>query len=178
VAHSTYPDSPLGPDAFREYESLLLQDFEELVRKSEIEKKNSSRPSNFGRSEDSILNENLASKDEGWAKFSLSEEEIPRTPRTPRENLDEPNSLVTKGDSLLRFDISVNHFPMILCPLSPRVFVLPSEGTIAEACLSSEHEDSLGPGLPSISTGVPSDGEDTPPGAILTAHLLYHLAAK
>ncbi|KAI3950940.1 hypothetical protein MKW92_009940 [Papaver armeniacum] len=178
VAHSTYPDSPLGPDAFREYESLLLQDYEELVRKCEIEKKSSSRPSVFGRSEASILSENLASEDEGWSKFSPSEEEIPRTPRTPRENLDEPNSLVTKRDGLLRVDISVNHFPMILCPLSPRVFVLPSEGTIAEACLSSEHEDSLGPGLPSISTGVPSDGEDTPPGAILTAHLLYHLAAK
>lgn len=35
VAHSAYVDSPLGPDAFHEYESLLLQDYEELVRKHE-----------------------------------------------------------------------------------------------------------------------------------------------
>lgn len=29
-----------------------------------------------------------------------------------------------------------------------------------------------------MSTGVPLDGDDIPPGAILTAHFIYHLAAK
>ncbi|OVA13996.1 Sec1-like protein [Macleaya cordata] len=178
IAHSAYADSPLGPDAFHEYESLLLQDYEEFVKKCEIKDKISSRPTDFGQSEESNFNESLASEDEGWSKFSLSEEEIPHPEASPRENIDEANLMCFKGDGLLRLDVSVHHFPMILCPLSARVFVLPSEGTVAEACLSYEHEDSLGPGLPSISTGLPSEGEDTPPGAILTAHLLYHLAAK
>ncbi|KAG4128129.1 hypothetical protein ERO13_D09G003000v2 [Gossypium hirsutum] len=74
--------------------------------------------------------------------------------------------------------VSVHHFPMILSPISPRVFVLPSEGSIAEACLSSEHEDSISAGLPSLSTGLPSDVDEVPPAATLTAHFLYHLAAK
>ncbi|OVA12407.1 Sec1-like protein [Macleaya cordata] len=174
IAHSAYADSPLGPDAFREYESLLLQDYEELVRKCEIKDKSSSQPSDFGQSAENNLSESLASEDEDWSKFSSSEEEIPHPEASPREDLDEANLMSCN----LRLDISVHHFPMILCALSPRVFVLPSEGTVAEACLSYEHEDSLGPGLPSISAGLPSDGEDTPPGAILTAHLLYHLAAK
>ena len=34
TAHSAFPDSPLGPDAYHEYESLLVQDYEELVKKS------------------------------------------------------------------------------------------------------------------------------------------------
>lgn len=72
----------------------------------------------------------------------------------------------------------MHHFPLILCPLSPRVFVLPSEGSVAEACLSVEHEDSLSPGLPSMTTGLFSDGDDVPSGATLTAHFIYHLAAK
>ncbi|RZB75621.1 Sec1 family domain-containing protein MIP3 isoform B [Glycine soja] len=67
---------------------------------------------------------------------------------------------------------------MILCPISPRVFVLPSEGLVAEAYLSAEHEDSISPGLPPLSTGLLSDADDVPPGATLTAHFLYHLAAK
>jgi hypothetical protein len=67
---------------------------------------------------------------------------------------------------------------MILCPFSPKVFVLPSEGSVSEAYLSAKHDDSLSPGLPPISTGAPPDGDDVPPGALLTAHFLYHLAAK
>ncbi|KAI4322785.1 hypothetical protein L6164_022449 [Bauhinia variegata] len=34
VAYSAFPDSPLGPDAYHEYESLLVQDYEELIKKS------------------------------------------------------------------------------------------------------------------------------------------------
>ncbi|KAM7267288.1 hypothetical protein ACFE04_009454 [Oxalis oulophora] len=74
--------------------------------------------------------------------------------------------------------VSVHHFPMILLPLSRRVFVLPSEGSVAEAYLSAENEDSFSPGLPALSTGTLCDGDDIPPGATLTAHFLYHLAAK
>lgn len=35
IGHSAYVDSPLGPDAFREYETLLIQDHDELLKKSE-----------------------------------------------------------------------------------------------------------------------------------------------
>ncbi|PNX93714.1 hypothetical protein L195_g016871 [Trifolium pratense] len=31
MSHSVFPDSPLGPDAYHEYESLLVQDYEELI---------------------------------------------------------------------------------------------------------------------------------------------------
>ncbi|ONM01935.1 Sec1 family domain-containing protein MIP3 [Zea mays] len=59
-----------------------------------------------------------------------------------------------------------------------RVFVLPSEGIIADSSLSNHHEDSLGSGLPSISTGKPFDSDEVPPGVTLTAQFLYHLANK
>ncbi|AQL04880.1 Sec1 family domain-containing protein MIP3, partial [Zea mays] len=59
-----------------------------------------------------------------------------------------------------------------------RVFVLPSEGIIADSSLSNHHEDSLGSGLPSISTGKPFDSDEVPPGVTLTAQFPYHLANK
>ena len=49
---------------------------------------------------------------------------------------------------------------------------------MAEAHLSLEHEDAFSPGLPPLSTGSHFDGDDTAPGATLTANFLYHLAAK
>jgi hypothetical protein len=68
---------------------------------------------------------------------------------------------------------------MVICPISSRVFVLPSEGTVTELCLSTEEsEESLGPGLPAISSGQSFDGDDAPSGVTLTAHLLYYLADK
>nr|CAB3491022.1 unnamed protein product [Digitaria exilis] len=57
-------------------------------------------------------------------------------------------------------------------------FVLPSEGIIADSCLSNDHEDCLGPGLPSISTSKPFDSDEVPPGVTLTAQFLYHLTNK
>lgn len=166
IAHSSYIDSPLGPDAFREYELLLIQDFEELLRKS---KTKDSSLDEFKGLEESIYQERLVSEDEG---FSYSE-----ASSAGRECKD-ANSPSSTNVGWPKLIVSVHHFPMILCPLSPRVFVLPSEGTIAEACLSSDHEDSLSPGLPPMSARLSSDGDDTPPGATLTAHFLYHLAAK
>ncbi|KAJ4846108.1 hypothetical protein Tsubulata_015360 [Turnera subulata] len=157
IAHSVYPDSPLGPDAFHEYESLLLQDYEELV--------------NHAR-KDGKLSESLTSKDE---RVKSSEE----GGRHPQSCSGE--KITYDGypeDTEKNMFISVRHFPMILCPLSPRVFVLPSQGSVGEAFLSAKQTDSLSPGLPSISTGLAHDGDDVPPGALLTAHFLYHLAAK
>ncbi|XP_004303192.1 PREDICTED: sec1 family domain-containing protein MIP3 isoform X1 [Fragaria vesca subsp. vesca] len=163
MAHSAYPDSPLGPDAFHEYESLLVQDYEELVKKGE------KKPIQPGVSN---FKDNIDLGDEGWSGLSPSEEGS-----TARDSYGENLIAETEevGKNLL---VSVRHFPMIMCPLSPRVFVLPSEGSVAEAYLSAKHGDALSPGLPSLSTGLPSDGDDIPPGAALTAHFLHHFAAK
>ncbi|XP_039067091.1 sec1 family domain-containing protein MIP3 isoform X2 [Hibiscus syriacus] len=170
VAHSAYPDSPLGPDAFHEYESLLLQDYEELIENSDLKS---------GRSVDNNTKENLTFEDEGWSRVTSTEEDIPSLEASSTgKNLYGNNprqKMVDLGPKLI---VSVHHFPMILCPFSPKVFVLPSEGSIAEACLSAENEDSLSAGLPSLSTGLPSDGDEVPPAATLTAHFLYHLVAK
>ncbi|XP_071724068.1 sec1 family domain-containing protein MIP3 [Rutidosis leptorrhynchoides] len=161
VAHSAYPDSPLGPDAYQEYESLLFQDYVELVRKSKTKS---------GETED----------DEGWSQLTTSTEpDFSRLfDNVSERNLHGDNQLNHAEDVGENLVVSVHHFPTILLPLSPRVFVLPSEGSVAEACLSVENEDSLSPGLPSLSTGKLYDGDDSPPGATLTANFLYHLAAK
>ncbi|MBA0739255.1 hypothetical protein Gogos_012542 [Gossypium gossypioides] len=169
VAHSTYPDSPLGPDAFHEYQSLLLQDYEELIENSDLKS---------GQLVDSNTKGNLTLEDEGWSRFT-SNEDVPSLEASSagkNQYGDSPRQgMVDLGQKPI---VSVRHFPMILSPISPRVFVLPSEGSIAEACLSSEHEDSISAGLPSLSTGLPSDVDEVPPAATLTAHFLYHLAAK
>ncbi|KAK7312856.1 hypothetical protein VNO77_37049 [Canavalia gladiata] len=163
TAHSAFPDSPLGPDAYHEYESLLVQDYEELVKKSGTEP---------GQAK-------LNFEDGGHSQFPSSREGV-LTLEASSSGRDfyEPNPLDYVEDAVLKLVVSVHHFPMIFCPISPRVFVLPSEGLVAEAYLSTEHEDSISRGLPPLSTGVLSDADDVPPGATLTAHFLYHLAAK
>ncbi|KAH7844193.1 hypothetical protein Vadar_025304 [Vaccinium darrowii] len=170
IAHSAYPDSPLGPDAFREYESLLVQDYEELLKRCEVK---SIQPGV------SKVKENLTSDNDGWAQLTSSEEDISSLElgSGAKESYDDDPTSHAEDVGQKLF-VSVHHFPMILCPLSPRAFVLPSEGSVAEAYLSAQQENSLSPGLPPLSTGLPPDGEDIPPGATLTAQFLYHLAAK
>lgn len=162
IAHSAYPDSPLGPDAFREYESLLIQDYEELSNKHKIKSE---------RLDERDLSESLASL-EGWAQ--LDDKDISHIVTSPCvSNIFEDNPK-QKEQKLV---VSVQHFPMIFCPLSPNFFVLPSGGSVAQASLATEHEHSLSPGLPPLSVGLASEGEDVP-GATLTAHFLYYLASK
>ncbi|KAG8386792.1 hypothetical protein BUALT_Bualt03G0185700 [Buddleja alternifolia] len=170
VSHSAYPDSPLGPDAFREYESLLNQDYEELVKKRETD------PSVSGNSK---LKESIPSEDEGWSELTSVDDDISgfdgiSIAKLPQEDF----SVGYSEDIGKKLMVSVHHFPLILCPFSPRVFVLPSEGSVAEACLSAEHENSISSGLPPLSTGKLTDTEDISPGATLTAQFLYHLALK
>ncbi|XP_052175657.1 sec1 family domain-containing protein MIP3-like isoform X2 [Diospyros lotus] len=170
IAHSAYPNSPLGPDAFHEYKSLLIQDYEELLKRSDVKSRQSG---------ESTSKENLTSEDEGWSQITTSEEDIsPHKSGSVAKDLYEDESIGHAEDVRKKLVVSVHHFPLILCPFSPRVFVLPSEGSVGEAYLSTKHEDSLSPGLPPLSTGSPPDGEDVPPGATLTAQFLYHLAAK
>lgn len=149
---------------------MLVLDYEELVKKRDTKSRQSG---------DGGLLENLTLEDEGWSQLGPIEDSISQIQaRTTARDLDEDNSMGRMGDVGQKLVVSVRHFPMILCPFSPRVFVLPSEGAVADAYLSTEHEDSLSPGLPPLSTGLPPDGDDIPPGATLTAHFLYHLATK
>uniref|UniRef100_A0A7N0TYM8 Sec1 family domain-containing protein MIP3 n=1 Tax=Kalanchoe fedtschenkoi TaxID=63787 RepID=A0A7N0TYM8_KALFE len=168
IAHSTYPDSPLGPDAFHEYESLLVQDYEELVKKTET----TSSPSVASPGHSGL-------GDVGWSKLSSNEEdsrlfETHSSLRESREN--SPRFRAQKQSQSLT--VAVHLFPMIVCPFSSSFFVLPSEGLVAESYLSLKHDDSLSSGLPPLSTGLPYDSDDIPPGVNLTAHFLYHLASK
>lgn len=178
IAHSAYIYSPLGPDAFGEYESLLVQDYEEIVRKYKIKEHHLLQDNEFRPSESNFSGK-LASENEGYMQRTLGQDDNFQPESSPSGmNPGKDTSICFKEENCPKLVVSVHHFPMVLCPLSPKLFVLPSEGTVAEACLSNQHEDSLSPGLPPISSGSPLDGEDTPPGAIFTAHFLYHLAAK
>ncbi|KAL3509125.1 hypothetical protein ACH5RR_028526 [Cinchona calisaya] len=169
IGHSSYPDSPLGPDAFREYESLLVQDYEELVKRCQSDSR---------ESDDSNLKESLTPEDERWSELASNRDDANFDP-TPSAKVSYEDGFTRpapeRGQKLV---VNIHHFPLILCPFSPRVFVLPSEGSVAEAHLSVKHDNSISPGLPSISIATPDDGEDVPPGATLTAQLLYHLATK
>ncbi|KAG6419450.1 hypothetical protein SASPL_121672 [Salvia splendens] len=169
VSHSAYPDSPLGPDAFREYEILLNQDYEELVKKHE-------RPHTVVN--DSGLKEGSASEEEGWWELTDIDDDSSRDYGISNAKHRGEDYFSGSEDVGQKLVVSVHHFPLILCPLSPRVFVLPSEGSTAEASLSSEHESSISSGLPPLSAGKLADAEDVSPGANLTAQFLYHLALK
>ncbi|KAF8407555.1 hypothetical protein HHK36_006689 [Tetracentron sinense] len=82
----------------------------------------------------------------------------------------------------VKFPLSklIEFAPLLVVRLNLDFLIRSKDGmvTVAEACLSMEYEDSLSPGFPPISTGLPSGGDEIPPGATLTAHILYHLAAK
>ncbi|XP_073123200.1 sec1 family domain-containing protein MIP3 [Henckelia pumila] len=169
VSHSAYPDSPLGPDAFHEYESLLVQDYEEVVKKQEIKSHVTGEYN---------LKESTASEDEGWSQLTSMEADATGFDGTSTKIPQQDPSIACSDNISQKLMVSVHHFPLILCALSPRVFVLPSEGFVAEGFLSSEHENSISSGLPPLSTGKPSDTEDVSPGVTLTAQFLYHLALK
>ncbi|XP_015061614.1 sec1 family domain-containing protein MIP3 isoform X1 [Solanum pennellii] len=170
TGHSAYPESPLGPDAYHEYESLLVQDYEELARKFLM---------NSSHTGESIVKESKSAEDEGWSQLTTSEEgPFNFSSVASAQNSYEDSVIDRTEDVRKKLKVSVHHFPLVLCPFSPRFFVLPSEGSVAEAYLSAEHDNSISFGLPSISTGTTADAEDVPPGATLTAQFLYHLAAK
>lgn len=169
IGHSAYLDSPLGPDAFREYEILLIQDHEELFKKSgKLSKDKVAIPYT---EKDFTSDGDRYSKWGSGVQYGSSES----SPRKKDLSDDELGQVEARGK---RLSVTVCHFPMIFSPISSRTFVLPSEGTVAESYLSNHHEDSLSPGLPSISTGKPLDGDEVPPGVTLTAQFLYHLANK
>lgn len=160
IGQSAYPDSPLGPDAYHEYQSLLVQDYEELMKKNNPKNKD--------------LKENLIPEDEGWLQLTPREDNIPMSPAAFSSTKD-IYDVDQIGKKLIAY---VHHFPLIICPFSPKFFVLPSQGSIAEAYLSPEQENSISSGLPPLSTGTFHDGEDVPAGVALTAQFLYHLTSK
>ena len=77
-------------------------------------------------------------------------------------------------------ELIVRHAPLLMCALTPNLFVLPSGGAEAEAPLSDHKTGpSLGPGLPAIDTGVIFDVDDRiPSGASLLGHFLQQLGAQ
>ncbi|KAI3795652.1 hypothetical protein L1987_38309 [Smallanthus sonchifolius] len=160
TGHSAYPDSPLGPDAYHEYQSLLVQDYEELMKKNNP---NSTTTTTYTHNKVNLIPED----EEGWLQLSPRAED--GTPKSPSF------SVGRVGQKLIAY---VHHFPLIICPFSPKFFVLPSEGSISEAYLSVDQENAISSGLPPLSTGTFHDGEDVPPGVALTAQFLYHLTTK
>lgn len=127
--------------------------------------------------DNSGLKEGTISEEEGWSE--LTEIDDDRDSDMSKAKFHEDNYFGGYSNDVgQKLAVSVHHFPLILCPLSPRVFFLPSEGSTAEASLSAEHESSISYGLPPLSTGKLADAEDVSPGANLTAQFLYHLALK
>ncbi|XP_062197233.1 sec1 family domain-containing protein MIP3-like [Phragmites australis] len=170
TGHSAYVDSPLGPDAFREYETLLIQDHEELFKKYEKSDKHKDNIHYTGG--------DLTSDADKYSKWDSGVHYGPNSESSPTKRNLFHGDLGQVEASGKRMSVTVCHFPMIFSPISSRAFVLPSESIVADSCLSNQHEDSLGPGLPSISTGKPFDSDEVPPGVTLTAQFLYHLANK
>nr|XP_043610440.1 sec1 family domain-containing protein MIP3 [Erigeron canadensis] len=165
IGHSAYPDSPLGPDAYHEYQSLLVQDYEEFMKTNN---------SNINK-----VKKNLIPEDEGLLKLTSHEESIRMSPAfTSTKDMYDVDGTGQTEDVGKKMIANVHHFPLIVCPFSPKFFVLPSEGSIAEAYLSPEQESSISSGLPPLSTGTSHDGEDVPAGVALTAQFLYHLTSK
>lgn len=120
----------------------------------------------------SLLQQDLQSSSE-----SLEHQSQDESFTLPPANTDSPRS---GSEGTEERDIRVEHLPMMLCPLTRGLFVLPSGGAVAEAPLSDcKMSSSLGPGLPAIDTGVPLDSDDhIPSGATLLAHVLQHLTAQ
>ncbi|KAF8745066.1 hypothetical protein HU200_013480 [Digitaria exilis] len=138
IGHSAYVDSPLGPDAFREYETLLVQDHEELSKK--CEKSNKCKDNTSYTGSDLTSDADKYSEWGSGVHYGSNSESSP----TKRNLFDgDLGQLEASGKSL-----------------------------------SNDHEDCLGPGLPSISTGKPFDSDEVPPGVTLTAQFLYHLTNK
>ncbi|XP_020588671.1 sec1 family domain-containing protein MIP3 isoform X2 [Phalaenopsis equestris] len=178
IAHSAYADSPLGPDAFHEYESLLVQDYDEIMMESKKSENHSNLKNETGQAAEGDHLDILSANGDCSSQLASRVDDDLNAESVSVERDLYNDSKSTEANSSTKLQVIVHHFPMLLCAVSPRFFVFPSEGAVAEACLSNNHENSLSPGLPSICNGVTSDGEDVPPGAILTAHFLYNLVAK
>ena len=122
VGHSAYVDSPLGPDAFREYETLLIQDHDELLKK--YEKLDRHKENIHKTVSDFNCDIDNCSKWGSGVHYGSNSESSP----TKRDFFDDDMGQVEARGR--RLSVAVRHFPMIFSPISSRVFVLPSEGII------------------------------------------------
>ncbi|RWW42384.1 hypothetical protein BHE74_00052079 [Ensete ventricosum] len=129
IAHSAYIDSPLGPDAFNEYESLLIQDYEELLKKS------GKRGLNFHQEREAEACEN-----DGWADLASGESYQSVEASSKGDIYADDSVNVTGKQESKKLLVSVHHFPMILCPLSPRVFRAPLDIRIPFGTIFSTDE--------------------------------------
>jgi hypothetical protein len=97
-----------------------------------------------------------------------------------RASLDGSFSWSGSREKSEELELIVRHAPLLMCALTPNLFVLPSSGAEAEAPLSDHKTgSSLGPGLPAIDTGVMFDVDDRiPSGASLLGHFLQQMTAQ
>ena len=120
------PGSPLGSDAYHEYQILLVQDYEELKKKNNQSSihKNNKKPK-----------ENPIFEDEGWLQLTP----VKLIPLNP--NLFPVLKILMMEDLnwWLMFITSL----WLYAPFSPKFFVIPSEGSISEAYLSGDQENSI-----------------------------------
>ncbi|KAJ7549057.1 hypothetical protein O6H91_07G038400 [Diphasiastrum complanatum] len=168
-AHATFPGTPLGTDAYAEYKNLLLQDFDTV---------SGTDPAHDQIVHDPKGEENIALAEVIQSQPEVNPQEHKESPLWAPESNEDRDSRAA-SEKKKSPTIQVYYIPLILCPLTPKIFVLPSGAAIAEAPLLDSPDYSLGPGLPGIDIGVPIDGEEhIPPGAILLAFFLQHLGSQ
>lgn len=180
-AHAAHPNTRLGPDAFYEYRRWLVEDFQILVQKANLDLAGGTNADLEDISQKSF------EKHEKILVSSLSEKAV-RADGDSQLEAETEEDLTDLDGSL---NVKVKHFPMIICPLMSRAFVFPSNGTLAEAPLAENLDSPMGIGLPSelnnpTRIGLPytdgravrRDDDGIPIGGTLVAHFLHHLAGQ
>ena len=110
IGHSAYVDSPLGPDAFQEYETLLVQDHEELFKKCVKSNKHKDSISYTGSDFTADVD-----KDSEWGSgvhYGSNSESSP----TKRNLFD--GDLGQLEASRKKLSVTVSHFPIFFSPIS------------------------------------------------------------
>ncbi|KAH9318895.1 hypothetical protein KI387_020664, partial [Taxus chinensis] len=138
-AHSACVDAPLGPDAFQEYESLLLQDYHELVLKSNVPQ-GYGKTDDFGRSAQTpqAFQKSITMKKEDWLETDSSKDAVfGLEASSARTSLDTPspsrlppvsNGLTSDGDNIPTGATLIAHFLHHLAGQRPSVdFKVPLE---------------------------------------------------
>ncbi|KAI5065162.1 hypothetical protein GOP47_0019857 [Adiantum capillus-veneris] len=166
-AHAAHPDSHLGTDAFHEYKRCLMEDHQLLLQRANAE--------HTEGADSNLENLGLAEVNEFHGKaMDARESNIPTNADSQVKDKAEEDS----EDPTVSFSVKIKHFPMIICPLTSRAFVFPSNGLLATAPLADVNSP-LGIGIPYTNcTSARHEDEGIPIGGTLLAHFLHHLAGQ
>lgn len=167
-AHAAHPDSRLGTDAFHEYKRWVMEDHQLLLRKANADHAEGAAPEseNLGQAK---VAESLDGKTLDLPEQASHADADYHVKDDVEEDLE---------DSRVTFHVKIIHFPMIICPLTSRAFVFPSNTMVARAPLA-EGNSPMGIGLPYIDgTTNRHDDDGIPIGGTLLAHFLHHLAGQ